>query len=520
MKKNSAVSVLKLPTNPDDLSVKLDFEGFSVSFSEDKEENSSVFEALLYLSERILSISDIERVGQSLIKFDTTGRLIFCSVAKKSYSEAFDSLEEWFDDLAKNPIQAITHLSILQIAAKYGMKTQKRTKNLSYLFAREFLSYQYEFFYNLPKQIITYKERSTSKYKDLDDRDLNSIYQKILMEESIKISVNDLEIILFSDFVREVDPIADYFEKLPPHDGYDYIGELASTIIPELNFAAIWPVYLKKWLLGLVAGVIRDADINQSALILHGEQGVGKSRWIRRLVPDELVDYYFAGKISANNKDSKLFAYQNLIVNLDELDFPERKEINSLKSLITQKITKERFPYRKHSITIKKRSSFIGSVNRKEFLNDPTGNRRFLCITAMEINADHNIDMKKVFAQAKHLLLSGETHWFTYEQNKEISLNSLEFSYSTLEEEVIIEKYVPCKHDDDDARFLSTTEINRELFPDHIDNSVRNRIGQALTKLGFIKRNKFINGSSRSVWVIKNKSSISYAIKETEDLPF
>ncbi|KAF0141746.1 MAG: virulence-associated E family protein [Stygiobacter sp.] len=408
----------------------------------------------------------------------------------------------------------------MQIAAKHGWKHPRWSKNVSYQFAREFLSYKYVFIYNLAKQIITYTEKPASNSKDFDDRDLNSIYQRILTEESIKIGIKDLEIILFSDFVPEFDPIWDYFENLPAHDGYDYIGELASTIIPELNFAAIWPVYLKKWLLGLVAGVIRDADINQSALILHGEQGVGKSRWINRLVPVELQDYYYTGKINANNKDSKLMAYQNLLINLDELDFPERKEINSLKSLITQKITKERFQYRKFAVTIKKRSSFIGSVNRKEFLNDPTGNRRFLCITAMEINADHNIDMKRVYAQAKHLLLSGEAHWFTFEQNKEISMNSLEFSYTTMEEEVIAEKFAPCKHDDDDARFLSTTEINRELFPDHIDNSVRNRIGQALTKLGFIKRNKFINGSSRSVWVIKNKSSISYAIKETEDLPF
>lgn len=520
MKKNSVASVFRLPAKPDDLSVKLDFEGCSICFSDDSEENNSVFEALLFLSECSLSISDIERIGLALVKYNSIGQTIFCSVAKDSYMDAFDSLEEYFGDLAKNPNQAVTHLSILQIAAKHGWKHPKWSKNVNYQFAREFLSYKYIFIFNLAKQIITYKEKPASNYKDFDDRDLNSIYQKILIEDSIKIEIKDLKIILFSDFVPEYDPIRDYFENLPAHDGYDYITDLANTIIPEPQFADLWPLYLRKWLLGLVKGVISDKDINQCALILHGEQGVGKSRWINRLVPSELQDYYYTGKINSNSKDSKLMAYQNLLINLDELDFPERKEINSLKSLITQKTTKERFPYRSFPVTIKKYSSFIGSVNRKEFLNDSTGNRRFLCISAQEINADHNIDMKNVYAQAKHLLLSGETHWFTSEQNKEISLNSLEFSYTTQEEEVIADKYVPCKHDDKDARFLTSTDINRELFPDRVDNAVRNRIGHALTKLGFIKRNKFINGSSRCVWVIKNKSSIPIIIKEIEDLPF
>lgn len=520
MKNESGVSVFKLPSKPEDLSEEINSESYSVSFGDDTEENNSVLEALHYLSKKVLSIPDIERIGIALVKYNSVGRSIFCDVAKNSYNQIVDSLEDYFGDLAKNPNKGVTHLSILQIAAKHGWKHPKWSKNFHYQFTREFLSYQFEFRYNLAKHIITFKEKSASNNKDFDDRDLNSIYQRIIREESIRIGIGDLEIILFSDFVPEYDPIRDYFKNLPSHDGHDYITDLANTIIPEPQFASIWPVYLKKWLLGLVAGVLREKDINQCALILHGEQGVGKSRWINRLVPSELEDYYYTGKINANNKDLKLMAYQNFLINLDELDFPERKEINSLKSLITQKITKERFPYRAFPVTIKKFSSFIGSVNRKEFLNDPTGNRRFLCISAQEINADHNIDMQRVFAQAKHFLLCGETHWFNSKENNEITMNSLEFSYTTLEEEVIAEKYVPCKYDDKDARFLTSTDINRELFPDHIDNSVRNRIGQALTKLCFIKRNKFINGSSKSTWVIKNKSSIPIIMKEIEDLPF
>lgn len=520
MKTNSAVSVFELPAKPVDLFQELNLEGSSISFSDENEENTSVIDALLYLKEKTLSISDIDRIGFALIKYNSIGKRIFCFVVQNSFFEFFDSSDEYFDSLVKIKNPAITHLSVLQIALKHGWNHLKSTKCMSFQFAREFLSYQYDFIYNLAKLIIFYKEKSASNFNDFNDRDLNSIYQKIIQEKSIKIAKRDLETILFSDFVPEIDPINDYFQNLPPHDGHDHITYLANTLITESEFESIWPIYLKKWLLGLVAGVINEKDINQCALILHGDQGIGKSRWINRLIPSELLEYYYTGKINPNDKDSKLFAYQNLLVNLDELDFPERREINSLKSLMTQKTTQERFPYRKHSVTITKRSSFIGSVNRKEFLNDPTGNRRFLCITAVKINADHNIDMMKVYAQAKHLLLSGEIHWFDSEENRRISQLNLEFSYNNLEEEEINKKYITCTHDDNDARFLSTTEINRELFPDKVENSTRNRIGHALTKLGFLKRNKFINGSSRNVWVLKNRSLVPNAINENEDLPF
>ncbi|MBX3006821.1 MAG: hypothetical protein KF816_02220 [Melioribacteraceae bacterium] len=520
MKTNSVVNVFELPKKPVDLSQELNLEGSSICFSDDNEENTLVFDALHYLKEKTLSISDIERIGLALIKYDSIGKEIFCFVAKNSYREFLDSLEDYFGDLAKNPNQGVTHLSILQIAAKHGWVLKKKSKKMYLHFMRDFLAYKYEWRYNAVKQRVEYRKKGGSIYYELDDRVMNSIFLEIIEEGSIQITITELNILLSSKFSQEFEPLRNYFDNLPKWDGRDYISELNNTIMVEPQFVKFWPLYLQKWLIGLVAGIYSDRDVNQSAIIIHGGQGIGKSRWIRTLVPDELIDYYYTGKISSDNKDSKLIAYTNFLINLDELDFPEKKEINSLKSLITQKETKERFPFNRFYSSIKKRSSFIGSVNRKEFLNDPTGNRRFLCVTATDINVDHGIDMRMVYSQAKHLFESGEKFWFTTEECTEITKMNLEFSYSTMEEEKILDKYIPCEASDPEVRFLTTTEINEEILPDHVDTTTRNRLGQALSKHGFIQRSKFINGDSKKRWFVKNKSHYSINLKSMDDLPF
>ena len=82
---------------------------------------------------------------------------------------------------------------------------------------------------------------------------------------------------------------------------------------------------------------------------------------------------------------------------------PNRDEIGFLKSLMTQKDVELRKPYGYFEEHYKRRSSFIGSINRLEFLNDPTGSRRFLCFAVEKINYEHDIDMDGVYAQALYL---------------------------------------------------------------------------------------------------------------------
>jgi len=62
--------------------------------------------------------------------------------------------------------------------------------------------------------------------------------------------------------------------------------------------------YLKKWLVGMVAGWVDPSVVNNVILVLIGEQGSYKTTWFNYLLPPELRQYFYT-KTNANRMDSK-----------------------------------------------------------------------------------------------------------------------------------------------------------------------------------------------------------------------
>ncbi|MCL2495761.1 MAG: virulence-associated E family protein, partial [Oscillospiraceae bacterium] len=108
-------------------------------------------------------------------------------------------------------------------------------------------------------------------------------------------------------------------------------------------------------------------------LILVGGQGVGKSTLLRlmgkRWFSDSLLS--FEGK-----EASELI--QGVWINeLAELDSLNRSELSTAKQFLSRVEDIYRMPYGKHTARYPRRCVFFGSTNEREFLRDPTGNRRF-----------------------------------------------------------------------------------------------------------------------------------------------
>ena len=53
---------------------------------------------------------------------------------------------------------------------------------------------------------------------------------------------------------------------------------------------------------------------------------------------------------------------------------------------------------------------------KKQFLNDLTGNRRFLCFEVEHINTQHGIPLDQLFAQLLSLYERGFQYWFNEEE--------------------------------------------------------------------------------------------------------
>src|SRR5690606_6893412 len=180
---------------------------------------------------------------------------------------------------------------------------------------------------------------------EISDRDLNSIFIELKGKKKINISYENLRRLLISDFVPRIEPIEDYFKNLPEWDGDDHIVHLSKTITVEEGSEENWKVCLRKWVIATVAGALSDKIVNHTAIIFQGPQGLGKTRWIEKLIPSKLQDYLFTGNITPNDKDSKLAVIKNFIINLDEMETLNRDDIGFLKSLMTQKDIELRKPY-------------------------------------------------------------------------------------------------------------------------------------------------------------------------------
>lgn len=472
-----------------------------------------VKEAAEFLQGKVDNYDDFLRIGFALASMGEEGREYFLLIGKDNLKYPEDTetaLNKKFAGLLKDYRGDITLGSLFHIAIKYGWKMPKEMRKESkdhYKAAKEYLSYFYDFQFNELIQRLMWKKKNENKFKEVTDSDISSLFIRLRSDEKIFIGYEDLRRVLDSDYVTRIHPLKRYFENLPDWGEHDYIKDLADTVTTEDDDKAHWQNCFKKWLIAVVACVLSEKEVNHTAIIFQGEQGIGKSRWILRLIPEELKDYLFTGSINPSDKDSKLAVVKNFIIDLDELETLNREEIGFLKSLMTQKEIQIRKPYGHYEEKYIRRSSFIGSVNKREFLNDMTGSRRFLCFEVKNIIADHGIDMDKVFSQALYLYNNGEQYWFDKSEADEITKQNEKFTFRSMEEEKILDKYEQTSRDDKAAQYLTSTEIAEKIFSEKtITNPMLKQIGMVMTKYRFEKISKCYNGKSLKRWVVKEIS--------------
>ena len=149
-----------------------------------------------------------------------------------------------------------------------------------------------------------------------------------------------------------------------------------------------------KWALQTIA-VLYNSPVSsvaaQGVLVLQGNQGIGKTELFRHLA---IEDSFFKGgaTLDMSNKDSMMSATKVWICELGEIDATTKKEQSALKAFLTEVTDRYREPYARTESVRSRHTSFCGTVNPKEYLTDPTGNRRFwtIHVEEMDLNAIFN----------------------------------------------------------------------------------------------------------------------------------
>ena len=154
----------------------------------------------------------------------------------------------------------------------------------------------------------------------------------------------------------------------------------------------------------------------ESVLVFIGSQGLGKTSFMRRLLQKELHTYFSDGLLlDLGNKDSRLSATANWLVELGELDATFRKsDIASIKSHLSKQVDEIRLPYARTETRWPRRTCYMASVNDTKFLHDATGNRRYFPVVALgSLKVPDDFDAVDLWAYAWSEYKNGAQWWLT-----------------------------------------------------------------------------------------------------------
>ena len=290
--------------------------------------------------------------------------------------------------------------------------------------------------YRLPSSY----EHEGTEWQPVNDRLVNSLWAELSATKVVR--AQDIYRVLESDFVPEFNPFQFYLEHLPPWNGEDYILAMSVSVSVrgEEEEQMLFAQYLKKWLVGMVAGWIDPTVVNNVILVLIGEQGSYKTTWFNHLLPPELRQYFYT-KTNANRmgRDDLLTLAQYGLVCCEELDTMRPSELNQLKAAVTMPSIDERAAYAHYHEHRPHIASFCGTGNNMQFLSDPTGNRRWLPFEVETITSPREVpfDYEGIYAQAYALYRQGFQFWFSRADIEQLAEHNRQFETPRLEAELV-----------------------------------------------------------------------------------
>jgi putative DNA primase/helicase len=203
------------------------------------------------------------------------------------------------------------------------------------------------------------------------------------------------------------------FVTSKPWDGQPRLQAFFNTITAKGQNQSLKETLIKRWMLSAIAAAFRPDGVSaHGVLVLQGDQYLGKTKWFKSLVPDSTRLAQDGMMLRPDDKDSVKQACSFWLVELGELDATFRKsDIAALKAFLTRDRDVLRRAYARKESEYARRTVFFASVNPREFLHDPTGNRRYWTIECEHIDHSHGLDMQQVWAEVYSLYQAGEG-WF------------------------------------------------------------------------------------------------------------
>jgi hypothetical protein len=228
-------------------------------------------------------------------------------------------------------------------------------------------------------------------------------------------------------------------------DGVSRIEAFYNTIDVNKDFLKTRNLYLLKWCQQMLYQSLFEGNkkIARNILVLKGKQSIGKSTWVKSLLPPSLQKYIGQGMtLNTNDTMSKYAVLKNLIVELAELEQSFKKtDINQFKSFFGVTEDSLNMKYVAEPMTFERTTSFIGTINDDNFLKDRSGSTRFLVLPVNKLNGFHKVDMLQVYKEILETTDYCNFELSEEEQRTQQMINE-EFEQPNLLEEIFLDNFV------------------------------------------------------------------------------
>ena len=392
--------------------------------------------------------------------------------------------------------------------------------------------------------------RGSEYWREMTKHDINSIVCHAAQEYDANITSREVMTALQSDLIPQVHPLREYILSLHPWGGQvDWIDFVASQVkvktSPEgdsLEDAAsgyslefrdegnnatqplhnstqplhnatqdLWRLCFKKWFVAMVASWMKDEVVNHQVLVLIGRQGIFKTTWLEHLIPPHLRAY--ACKLANSNdlnKDERLRIAEFGLISLDEIDSMNNRELNQLKSIITSSDVNERAAYAYTKERRVRLASFCASGNRRDFLTDITGNRRWLPFEVESIQNPFYTIMpyKQMYAQAWALAQDPNfNYWFELDEIDVLEQHNQQFRDESNEEQLLPILFdIPAEGR---GEFMTTAQISERLvtYGNIKKPMALSRLGMVLGTAGFKATKRKIGNIQTRGWIVYQRDT-------------
>ena len=367
------------------------------------------------------------------------------------------------------------------------------------------------------------KGKRQEYWKELSKHDINSIVCHCAQEYDANITSREVMTALQSDLIPDVHPLREYVlscgewtEEQP-----DWIDWVASQVrVKPLGDEAkgdkargegLWRGCFKKWFVAMVASWMKDEVVNHQVLVLIGKQGIFKTTWLEHLIPPHLRAY--ACKLANSNdlnKDERLRIAEFGLISLDEIDSMNNRELNQLKSVITATDVNERAAYAYTKERRVRLASFCASGNRRDFLTDITGNRRWL---PFEVESIQNpfytiLPYERMYAQAWALAQDPLfSYWFDLDEIEVLEEHNQHFRDESNEEQLL-----PILFDlpaEGRGEFMTTAQISERLvtYGNIKKPMALSRLGMVLGTAGYKATKRKIGNTQTRGWIVYQRDT-------------